>query len=58
MALSIPRTFIFGQKSLPSPDVEALSAKGINVRIVENSDHDMMNDNPDGFAEAIAEAIS
>lgn len=58
LALSIPRTFIFGQKTLPSPDVEALSAQGISVRIVENSGHDMMTDNPDGFAEAIAAAIS
>jgi len=58
LSLSIPRTFIFGQKTLPSPDVEALSAQGIDVRIVENSGHDMMTDNPDGFAEAIAGAIA
>jgi len=58
LSLSIPRTFIFGQKTLPSPDVEVLSAQGINVRIVENSGHDMMSDNPDGFAEAIVGAIS
>ena len=58
LSLSIPRTFIFGQKTLPSPDVEVLSAQGINVRIVENSGHDMMSDNPDGFAEAITGAIS
>ena len=58
LSLSIPCTFIFGQKTLPSPEIEVLSAQGINVRIVEDSGHDMMTDNPDGFAEAIAGAIS
>ena len=58
LAVSIPRTFIFGRRTLPSPDVAALAAEGINVRIVEDSGHDMMSDNPDGFAAAIAGAIS
>jgi len=58
LSLRTPRTFIFGRRTLPSPDVAALSAQGINVRIVEDSGHDMMSDNPDGFAEAIAGAIS
>jgi len=63
LTLSISRTFIFGEASLGernllSPDVEDLSAQGINVRVVENSGHDMMSDNPDGFAQAIAKSLS
>jgi pimeloyl-ACP methyl ester carboxylesterase len=57
LALSIPRTFIFGERNLPSPDVGALSAQGINVLVVENSGHDIMAENPDGFAEVIVRGI-
>ena len=55
--LEIPRTYIFGEKSLPNPDEVALRSCDINVRIVANAGHDMMGDNPDGFALAIAETI-
>ena len=58
LALSISRTFIFGGRNLPNPDVEDLSAQGVNVLVVEGSGHDMMADKPDGFAEAIADAVS
>ncbi|MFC2107872.1 alpha/beta fold hydrolase [Candidatus Bipolaricaulota bacterium] len=55
--LEIPRTYIFGEKSLPDPDEVALRSSDIDVRIVANAGHDMMGDNPDGFALAIANAI-
>ncbi|MEE8594074.1 MAG: alpha/beta hydrolase [Candidatus Bipolaricaulota bacterium] len=55
--LEIPRTFIFGEKTLPDPDEETLRSCDIDVRIVSNAGHDMMSDNPDGFALAIAAAI-
>jgi pimeloyl-ACP methyl ester carboxylesterase len=58
LALSIPRTFVFGERNLSTPDFEALSAQGINVLVVEDSGHDMMTDNPDGFAEVIVRATS
>lgn len=58
VSLSIPRTFIFGERNLPDPDVERLSGQGIRVSIVENAGHDMMGDNPDGFAQVLSEALA
>ena len=55
--LGIPRTFIYGEKNVPNPDIERLIADGIDVRVIPDSGHDMMIDNPDGFAEAVADAI-
>jgi pimeloyl-ACP methyl ester carboxylesterase len=55
--LRLPRTFLFGEESLPDPDVDLLLADGVEVRVIEDSGHDMMGDNPDGFAGAVADAI-
>jgi pimeloyl-ACP methyl ester carboxylesterase len=62
LALSILRTFIFGEASLGEknivhPDVQRLSNDRIRVEIVKNAGHDMMSDNPDGFAQAIAKSL-
>lgn len=57
LALSIPRTFVFGEKNIVHPDVQRLSNDRIRVEIVENAGHDMMADNPDGFAQAIAKSL-
>lgn len=56
-SLRIPRTYLFGDESRTDPDVDRLPADGITVRIVDNAGHDMMSDNPDGFARAVAESI-
>ena len=56
--LGIPRTYIFGEQTLPDPDVERLAERAIDVRIVPNAGHAMMVDNPNGFADAIADAIA
>lgn len=55
--VEIPKTYIFGENSLPDPDERTLRSCDINVCIVPNAGHDMMGDNPDGFALAIADAI-
>jgi pimeloyl-ACP methyl ester carboxylesterase len=55
--LRLPRTFLFGEENLPDPDLDRLPADGVEVRVIESSGHDMMGDNPDGFAEAVADAI-
>jgi pimeloyl-ACP methyl ester carboxylesterase len=64
--LSIPRSFIIGEKSLPhvlgerlpdAPNPEELTPHGIRVPIIPNSGHIMMVDNPEGFAEAVLEAL-
>jgi pimeloyl-ACP methyl ester carboxylesterase len=41
LALSIPRTVLYGQRSLPDPDAESLAAAGLAVRIVPNAGHSM-----------------
>ena len=53
LGLQIPRAVIFGQKSLPDPDVEALSAAGIPIELVSGAGHDMAIENPLGLATAI-----
>jgi pimeloyl-ACP methyl ester carboxylesterase len=60
--LSIPRTFIFGSRSLDEYEEDKdlykrLEAHGIQVDIVQDAGHGMMADNPIGFAETIDKAI-
>ena len=55
--LTVARTFIYGDKNVPNPDVERLAADGVVVCILAGSGHDMLVDNPDGFAEIVAEAV-
>lgn len=57
LALSIPRAFIFGERSLPDPDADFLAGQGVKVLIVPEAGHAMMDDNPSGFARAIGEAL-
>lgn len=57
LSLPIPKTFLFGERSLPDPDVEFLSGHGVNVAVVADAGHHMMIDNPDGFAAVVASAL-
>lgn len=57
LRLNIPRTVIFGEKSLPDPDVDRLSESGINIKIIKNAGHSMAWENPEGLACAISETI-
>lgn len=63
LALSIPRAFLVGERSLgngPAPDVPdpgMLAAAGIEVGIVPEAGHAMMHDNPEGFARALLAAL-
>jgi pimeloyl-ACP methyl ester carboxylesterase len=52
-----PRTYLFGQRTLPDPDEQILRDHGIDVRIIAEAGHDMMGDNVEGFACAVANAI-
>lgn len=56
-SLDCPRTFIFGERSLPDADVQVLRAHGVTIEIVENAGHSMAWENPQGLAEAIQKAI-
>ena len=56
-ALPIARTYVFGEETLPDPDVDRLRKAEIDVRIVLRAGHGMMIDNPNGFASTLADAI-
>lgn len=56
--LAIPRTYVFGEQTLPDPDVDRLPGIGVDVRIVPDAGHGMMIDNPDGFATVVADAVA
>ena len=60
--LSIPRTFLFGSRSIEESERDRemytrLEAHGIRVDVVPESGHGMMIDNPTGFAKAITNAM-
>lgn len=55
--LPVPRTVIFGERSLPDPDTEALPRAGVAVAVVADAGHSMSWDNPAGLAAAIAAAL-
>ncbi|SCY49226.1 alpha/beta fold hydrolase [Desulfoluna spongiiphila] len=56
-SLEAPKTYIFGEKSLPDPDVETLKKEQIHLEIVEGAGHAMAWDNPKGLAAAIKRGI-
>lgn len=61
--LSIPRTYIFGGRSLEEYEEDRelytrLEAHGIRVDVVPDAGHGMMLDNPTGFALAVERAMS
>jgi len=51
------RTFVFGERTLPDADERTLAENAIDVRIVPGASHDMMGDNPAGFANTLADSI-
>lgn len=51
--LNIPKTYIFGENSLPDEDYHVLMAHGVGVAIVENAGHSMSWENPIGLASVL-----
>jgi hypothetical protein len=51
--MPIPRSFIYGELSLPDPDMGGLQAGSVGIFIVPKAGHGMMDDNPEGFADAL-----
>jgi len=58
LSLSVPRTVIFGELSLPDPDHSALPRQGVAVSLVPRAGHSMAWENPEGLASAIARACA
>ncbi|MEV4941362.1 alpha/beta fold hydrolase [Streptomyces zaomyceticus] len=57
-AAAVPRTFLVGELSLPDPDAEKAAAFGVPVVVIPRAGHNLMLDNPDGFADALAHALA
>jgi len=66
LELSILRTFIYGEKSLPentggagadAPEPSELEAHGIQIGVVPNAGHLQMIENLDGFVDVLTNAI-
>jgi pimeloyl-ACP methyl ester carboxylesterase len=56
-ALAIPRSAIYGARSLPDQDAGRLERLGLPLRVVAAAGHSMAWENPAGRAAAIAEAL-
>lgn len=57
LSLSIPRTVIFGENSLPHPYVAKLENTDVSLDFVAKAGHSMMWENPSGLAKAIQNAL-
>ncbi|MEU3722766.1 alpha/beta hydrolase [Streptomyces sp. NPDC031705] len=58
LELKIPRGFLFPEPDGPPAGAEALEAAGVGVVAVPDCGHNMMLDNPEGFARATAAALA
>ncbi|CAK7029941.1 alpha/beta hydrolase [Fusobacterium varium] len=56
--LSIFKSFIFGENSLPDNDYQILQENGLHIEVVENAGHSMAWENPKGLVYAIAKSIT
>lgn len=54
---NVPRYFIFGEKTLPSMDLEELPKHNITVKVVKNAGHSMAWENPEGLVEVISSCL-
>jgi pimeloyl-ACP methyl ester carboxylesterase len=57
LALTMSRTVIFGEASLPDADAERLPREGVPVEIVPDAGHLMPWENPAGLASALRRAL-
>ncbi|MEV8536197.1 alpha/beta hydrolase [Streptomyces sp. NPDC051211] len=56
--LKIPRTFLLPAADAPLPGADGLAEAGVRVVAVPDCGHNVMLDNPEGFARATAEALA
>ena len=57
VSMTMPRTFIHGDRGEPLLDADGLRAAGIQVITIPNAGHMMMRDNPPAFVDAVAVAL-
>jgi len=56
--LPMPRTYIFGELSLPSDDEASLREHGIRVEVIPYAGHSMALENPESLAETVATVLN
>lgn len=57
-SLKCPKSFIFGESSLPDPNLLILSDHGVHIEVVPQAGHSMAWENPKGVANAIQRALN
>ncbi|MFD3808810.1 alpha/beta fold hydrolase [Streptomyces sp. NPDC058611] len=57
LELKVPRSYLLPEADGPLPGADALEAAGVAVVAVADCGHNIMLDNPDGFARATATAL-
>jgi pimeloyl-ACP methyl ester carboxylesterase len=56
--MEIPRWYLQGEASDPEPDLQRdLAAIGVGWRVVPDTGHPMGLQNPEGLAQAVADAL-
>ncbi|MER5890305.1 alpha/beta hydrolase [Streptomyces sp. NPDC001941] len=58
LELDVPRTYLLPEADGPLPGADALTAAGVAVVPVPDCGHNIMLDNPEGFARATAAALT
>lgn len=52
-----PKTYLFGENSLPDPDQAVLAQNGVTVGVIPGAGHNLAHENPEGLARAVAEVL-
>ncbi|MEU3449407.1 alpha/beta hydrolase [Streptomyces thermolilacinus] len=58
LRLTVPRTYLLPEADAPLPGTAELTAAGVAVRPVPDCGHNIMLDNPEAFARAVAGALA
>ena len=56
--LAMPRTYVFGARTIPHHHESLLAAGGVPVAVVPEAGHDMIGENPEAFAAIVASTRS
>ena len=55
--MTCPRFYVFGDRNLPDVDADELPRHGVEVLAVINAGHNMVYDNPEGFADMMSRCL-
>lgn len=58
LSLTCPKTLIFGELSLPDPDVDELRLEGVEVKIIPDAGHSMSWENPSALARTLTDCMA